>query len=31
VFITGDLAYNNRVAVKATTAPDGLTLAIPGA
>lgn len=31
VFIAGDLAYNNRVAVKATTAPDGLTLTVPSA
>jgi len=31
VGIAGDLWYNNRVAVHATTAPDGLTLTIPGA
>jgi hypothetical protein len=28
---TGDLWYNNRVAVKATVAPDGLTLVVPPA
>jgi len=28
---TGDLWYQNAVAVKAVTAPDGLTLAVPGA
>ncbi len=31
VFIAGDLAYNNRVAVKAVTAPDGLSLTVPAA
>jgi hypothetical protein len=29
VFIAGDLAYQNAVAVKAVTAPDGLSLSIP--
>lgn len=31
VSATGDLWYQNRVAVKATTAPDGLSLTVPGA
>ena len=31
VSATGDLWYQNRVAVKATTAPDGLTLSVPTA
>jgi hypothetical protein len=31
VAVAGDLWYNNRVAVKATTAPDGLSLTVPAA
>jgi hypothetical protein len=31
VAVTGDLWYGNRVAVKAVTAPDGVSLDVPGA